>query len=267
MTNKQTNKQDVTILINGYDLYEEAWEPFLKLFFKQWNDCPYPFVLNSNSIDYKGAYSDRVESIHPTKKKCTWSERLYNCLKHIDTDFVLFVLEDYFLLNPVSADVFEHAHSLMQADSKIGMAALSYGRVNTESGVFEDEFFYSRIIDENNRIWCRINLYRRDYLMKLIRKFESIWEFEQFASYRAKKLPFYIIQQKDSIPEGFTFSCMGENGYGISRGKWLPKTIELFEKNDIKVDFDHLGVKDFDDYQGELEVQYSFFKNIFEHME
>lgn len=242
--NCASNNTDITILINSCDLYRDAWEPFIKLFYIQWNNCPYPIVLNSESIEYKGAYSDKVRTVLANGMNNTWSKRFRSCLKKIDTEFVLFILEDYFVQNPVAVDVFEHAHSLMQKNKKIGMAALSYGRKDVDSGEFNDEFFYSRIIDKKNKIWCRINLYRRDYLLNLLRDHENIWEFEQYALYRAKKLPWFIIQQKDSVPECFTFYVKYEEGYGISRRKWLPKNKELFEKYGIEVNFDNLGFLD-----------------------
>ena len=238
------NDTDITILINSCDFYIDVWDPFIKLFYIQWNSCPYPIVINSESIEYKGTYSDKVRTVLANGKNNTWSKRLRNCLEQIKTEFVLFVLEDYFVQNPVSVDVFEHAHSLMQNNKRIGMAALSYGRKDVDTGEFSDEFFYSRIIDEKNKIWCRINLYRRDYLLNLLRDHEDIWEFEQYALYRAKKLPYFIIQQKSSVPECFTFYVKYEDGYGISKRKWLPKNKELFEKYGIEVNFDNLGFLD-----------------------
>ena len=238
---------DLTILINSCDLYRDAWEPFIKLFYIQWNDCPYPIAINSETCIYKGEYSEKVQTIISDRKKLTWSKRFRSCLEKIDTEVVLFILEDYFVQNKVSVDVFEHAHKLMKQNKKIGMAALSYGASNVEDGKFEDKYFYSRIINEKNKIWCRINLYRRDYLLNLLRDHENIWEFEQYASYRAKKLPYFIIQQKDSVPECFTFYVKYEEGYGISGRKWLPKNKELFEKYVIEVNFENLGFLDFED--------------------
>ena len=242
--NNINSSPDITILINSCDIYKDAWEPFIRLFFIQWKDCPYPIIINSETTIYKGVYSEKVKTICSIEKNISWSKRFRRCLEKVDTEFVLFILEDYFIQNVVSTDVFEHAHLLMKQNKKIGMAALSYGASNVEDGNFEDDYFYSRIINEKNKIWCRINLYRRDYLLNLIRDHENMWEFEQYASYRAKKLPFFIIQQKDSVPECFTFYVKYEEGYGISGRKWLPKNKDLFEKYGIEVNFDNLGFLD-----------------------
>lgn len=238
------NSSEITILINSCDLYKDAWEPFIKLFYIQWNDCPYPIAINTESIEYNGEYSENVKTFFSPNKDITWSGRLRSCLEKIETEYVLFILDDYFVQNPVAVDVFEHAHELMRNNKSIGMAALSYGASNVEDGNFEDEFFYSRIINKKNKIWCRINLYRKDYLLKIIRDHETIWEFEQYAAFRAEKLPYSIIQQKSSVPECFTFYVKFEDGYGISLRKWLPRNKELFEKYGIEVNFDNLGFLD-----------------------
>ena len=231
---------DVTILVSSCDLYEDAWNPFIKLFNIQWPDCPYPMVINSETEDYKGD-EENVTAVFPGNKKLTWSERLKYCLDRIDSKFVLFIIEDYFVQKPVNIDVFYHALELMKANENIGMACLSHGREDTRNGEYEDDFFFSRLIDEKNLIWCRVNLYRKSYLISLLKKHETIWEFESYAWSRAVSLPYMILQQKNNHPECFSFSIKVSEGYGITEKKWLPKNKELFEKYNISVNFDRLG--------------------------
>lgn len=231
----------VTIVVNSCDLYEDAWEPNFKLFKIQWPGCPYDFILNSETKIYNG----EVENVRTIcyRKKSTWTERFRYVLEQIDSPYVLITLEDYFLLNKVNSDVFEKAVSIMENNLNVGMICLSQtSREDIKTDQYEDENFYSRVINEKCMIWCRICLYRRDYLLELLRDHETIWEFEQYASYRARKLDYIILQQNNSSPEVFTFKIKIEDGYGITRGKWLPKNIELFEKHGIKVDFDRLGI-------------------------
>lgn len=234
-------KNNVTILINSCDKYQDAWDPFIRLFKEYWPDCPYDMVINTETIECFSE-SDRVRTICSDTKELTWSQRFKYCLDQIDTEYVLFCLEDYFVQKPVNTEVFYKALNLMESNKKIGMAALSYGRNDVKTGEYEDDCFFSRIIDEKNMIWCRMNLYRKDYLMSLIRVHESIWEFESYASYRAKKLPYIILQQNNNYEECFTFHVKIEEGYGITEGKWLPKNLELFSAHNIDVDISKLGM-------------------------
>lgn len=241
---KGLNKmKKVTILVNSCDLYEDVWEPNFKLLKIQWPDCPYDFVLNSETKEYSGD-TKNVRTICYGKKG-TWTERLRYVLEQIDSPFVLFTLEDYFLLNKVNAEVFEQAVSVMDNNPKVGMICLSHtGRMDIKTDQYEDNNFYSRVIDEKCKIWCRICLYRREYLLKLLRDHETIWEFEQFALYRARKLDYIILQQNNNAPEVFTFKIKIEDGYGITLRKWLPKNVELFEEYGINVNYDRLGMFD-----------------------
>lgn len=231
----------VTVLINSCDLYKSAWEPFLELFLIQWPDCPYDFVINSETLDYTGNKKN-VKAVHPDDKNMTWTQRFRYALNHIESEYVLFFIEDYFVLKPVNTRVFEHAVKVMDENPNVGMISLaSTQKTGIKTDDYEDNDFYSRKIDEKNLIWCRTNLYRKDYLLKLLRDHETIWNFESYASYRAMKLPYIILQQNNNSPETFTFSVKVENGIGITRRKWLKGNVDLFKKYNINVDFDELG--------------------------
>lgn len=234
----------VTILINSCDLYKSAWEPFLKLFLIQWPDCPYNFVINSETLDYHGEIKN-VRAIHPDDKTLTWTQRFRYVLNHIESEYILFFIEDYFVLNPVNTKVFEHAVKVMEENPNVGMISLAAThKDNIKTDDYEDEDFYSRKIDEKNLIWCRTNLYRKDYLLKLLRDHETIWNFESYASYRAMDLPYIILQQNNNSPEVFTFSVKVEDGIGITLRKWLRGNVDLFKKYNIDVNFDELGFID-----------------------
>ena len=231
----------VTILINSCDLYKDAWEPGLKLFKIQWPDCPYDFVLNTETKKYDG----EIKNVRTVcySEKCTWTERFRYVLEQIESPYVLFTLDDYFLLNKVNSNVFERAVSVMDKNSNVGMICLAQTeKEKVKSNQYEDETFYSRVINPKCKIWCRTCLYRRDYLLKLLRDHETIWEFEQYASYRARKLNYIILQQNNNEPECFTFKIKIEDGYGITLRKWLPKNVELFKEHGIEVNFDGLGM-------------------------
>lgn len=232
----------VTILINSCDLYEDAWEPCLKLFKIQWPNCSYDFVINSETKIYNGEFSE-VKTICPNRKDLTWSQRFKYALEHIDSPYILFTLEDYFPLSKINAPLFEKAVGVLDNNPNVGMICLSHTeRENIKTDDYEDENFYSRVINPKCMIWCRINLYRRDYLLKLLKMHETIWEFEGFASYRAKKLNYIILQQNSKNDEVFTFKVKIEDGYGISLRKWLPRNVDLFNKYNIPVNYNNLGI-------------------------
>ena len=92
-------KDDVTILVNSCDLYEDTWYPFFKLLQMQWPDCPYKVMLNTETKEYNCPFMN-VETIKSGNEK-SWTARLKYALNKIDSEFVLFFLEDFFFLNPL----------------------------------------------------------------------------------------------------------------------------------------------------------------------
>lgn len=95
------------ILVNSCDAYEDVWEPFFTLFQIMWKDCEYPIYLNTESKSYKSEQL-KIQPVNlPSKyaKKISWSKRLRLAIEQIDAEYILMLLEDFFLMSPVRGDV------------------------------------------------------------------------------------------------------------------------------------------------------------------
>ena len=237
----------MTILVNSCDLYEDAWYTFFRLLKTQWQECEqYGIVLNTETKTYDCDFLD-VRSVCGGKG-VTWSKRLMNCLKQIDSEFVLFFLEDYFLLSKTDNDTFDRALSLIGNNQQIGYIGLKYNRSLTVKGPeYENELKDFPFIERDHlsggkRINCNTAIWRREWLMHLIRTHESPWEFEKYAERRSRRTKMQALQINNGLlPPVFEYEMLFQFGYGISMKKWLPKNRELFQKYDIKVDLDNLG--------------------------
>ena len=116
---KIMKKRDVTILVNSCDLYEDTWYPFFKLLQIQWPDCPYRIVLNTETKKYDCPFLN-VETIN-SGNGLSWTARLKYVLNQIDSEFVLFFLEDFFLLEPVRTEAFDKAWSIIKENQDVGL--------------------------------------------------------------------------------------------------------------------------------------------------
>lgn len=103
-------------------------------------------------------------------------------------------------------------------------------------------FFPRERVSEKFLIVGMAAIYRKDYLFKILRKHENVWEFEYYASIRSKRFKEKVLQYNNKNPEIFVYNDEEESGLGIKYGKWLPRNHELFEKYGISVNFDNLGV-------------------------
>ena len=236
------NKNDVTILVNSCDKYEDAWEPFFKLFSIQWPDCPYRIILNTESKTFDCDYLS-VETVHTGDCK-TWTERVKKVLKEIDTEFVLFTLEDFFLLSPVSNNAWEDALSKMKKHSYVGFMWFppngSHQPTNCKRII--DMFLYETKKDCCVRINATLGLWRKEYLQQMLFRDGDAWYFEWSATKLSKYSNFMATFWDQKNFHIFDYEISPEAGYGIVRGKWLSRNQELFKKYNITVNFENLGI-------------------------
>lgn len=238
---------DVTILVNSCDLYKDAWDPFFSLLKIHWPECEkYHIVLNTETIKYSCDYLC-IETICGGVN-VSWSKRLKNVLSKIQTEYVIYFLEDFFLMSPVSEESIEKALQLMKKDPLVGYIGL---KKNSNYSFIEEEkkkekiaqpFLNKDDLIKSHRVNSMTALWRKSWLESLIRTHETPWEFEIYASKRSfrtnKKV---MIINNTVLPPVFDYCVDLHYGYGISMKKWLPKNRTLFEKYGIEANFDGLG--------------------------
>ncbi len=235
---------NVAILVNSCDKYEDAWEPFFRLLKIQWPRCEnYKIFLGTEEKSYNCDFL-QVETIN-IRGKVSWSERLRKTLEKIDTEYVLFFLEDFFLLEKVRNDIFLKSLELMENDEKIGLITFNkrrYGAEFPETTDYEKCFrpLGARV---KNRTNVLVGLWRREYFLSLIYGDESPWEYEKNSNIRSRFAGYKIYTQDyDFSPAAFRYCMNPEDGYGITQGKWLPENKKLFEDYGIfNVNYDNLG--------------------------
>ena len=242
---KEKNK-DITIVVNSFDLYEDAWYPFFKLLTIQWPQCNnYDIVLISETKEFNCDFLD--VRTYCGGKGTTWSKLLKDCLKQIDTEFVLFFLEDQFLRRPVDNDSFQVALDYMKEHTDVGVIIARHSEKQKE--YIEDRFFSRDLITNQYRISAMSAIYRKDFLKKLLRSHENPWEFEVYASIRSKRYKEKVLQYNNRFPEIFVYDDHIKHGYGITMRKWMPKNKPFFEDHGIEVDFERIGIMDWETWE------------------
>lgn len=237
---------NVTILVNSCDKYEDAWEPFFRLLKIQWPECEkYRIVLNTETKVYNCDFLN-VETFN--SGSVSWSYRLKEVLDKIDTEYVLFFLEDFFLLEKVQTDIFERAVKLLDVDKSVGLITFNKRRYGS---TFPDKPDYENCFHEvskkvHNRTNVLVSLWRKEYFKKLIYDEENPWEYEKNSNIRSKFAGYKVYTQDyDFSFPAFRYCMNPADGYGITNGKWLCKNKELFESYGILgINYDNLGVFD-----------------------
>lgn len=237
--------ESYSILINTCDKFEDCWDPFFKLWSIYWPDCKVKVYLNTEYKDY--SYTGL--NIIPVKccegkqfkgKYASWSQCLLWALGSIDSDIILYMQEDYFLNGVVNNEMVEYYVQYIQNHSDVACIQLS--TANIPNGEVFDLQFHLNYIDSNffYYVSCQAALWRKDVLISLIRESESAWQFEYYASKRARYCGCrflalnheWLHSGNDIIPYIRT---------GIIRGKWYKPVVKLFTDNSIKIDYQIRG--------------------------
>ncbi len=179
-------------------------------------------------------------------KNIPWAKRLKNVLQHIESEYIIYFLEDFFLMSPVNTNSLSQAFDLIKNDPLIGYIGLKYNRsysFKDPSIKNSDEPFLNKDnLNTVNRVNSMTALWRREWLLSLIKEHETPWEFEIYASIRSRRTPFKVLIINNHVLPGiFDYEIDIQYGYGITRSSWLPKNKELFDRYDISVDYERLG--------------------------
>jgi hypothetical protein len=235
------SKNNLTIFINTSDTFEDCWDPFFKLFKMYWPHCNYSIILNTEIKDY--SYEDlKIKCAKVAKgesKRLTWSECLMRALDKIDSKYILYLQEDYFLESPVKSDTLISLINEMEAKA-ICSIVLS-------GGVGPWNSMDSSLICEVDksakwRLSLQAGLWKKTTLRALLRKHENPWQLESYGTRRTRnvKEKFCCVNRDNYIGEGK--EVFPYKPTGIVAGRWVREIVEpLFQKNNIKVNFSIRG--------------------------
>lgn len=238
--------ENCSLLVCSCDKYSTAWYPYFELIKKYWPEHPQKIYLNTETKQYRCEGLD-IQTIN-SDKHCTWSERLYHCLTQIDTKYVVFSLEDFFLLGYVDQKTIDQCMQWMEEDGNIAVCRLYHSNLSKLKKVWKNSRF--RIAESNiqYRLDTQVALWNRETLLSFLDKSENPWQFEEKGSKRvanSKKTFLWLYHEKDFDIDGmvFPYGVKPIYGYGIAWGRWLWKNKEWFKKNGITgVNMRQLGV-------------------------
>lgn len=235
-------ERDVTILVQSCDKNEDLWPVFFGVFYRQWPDCPYEVILNTETKKY--VQSDRpIKTVNVGEDdsatvEIPWSDRYLRVLEQIRTKYVLVFLDDFFPRERIYTASFE---ALVNKIDSINEFACVYFNFQNKPVFYNKELDLFFIHPDT---WSRVNsvcgLWKREELIQTLIPGESPWEYEPNATqrYKKRKTMFYAANY-DTSPIKLLFSEQ------LVRGKWSMDCVNLLQSMEIKVDFDQRGIVEF----------------------
>lgn len=203
------------------DAYRDLWPPFFSVFWRYWADCPFAVYLGTNRTKYDDS---RVITLAAGDHE--WSKRARLCLEQIPDDYVLLLLEDYFLTAPVSnAAISEHLNVLHTLG---GIVLRLYPLPGPDLEIREHTAIGRIHRRAPYRVSTQAAIWNRAELLKMLRDDESIWEFERKGTRRSEEKT-----------DGFyaTYKSALDYRQVVERGQWFRSAAKYYERQEIGCDF------------------------------
>lgn len=234
-----------SLVVSSCDKYETAWYPYFELIKRYWPDRPDKIYLITETKTYSHEGLNIV-CINPGKKS-TWSERLYQCLSQINTKYIIFSLEDFFLLGEVKNHRLERCFEWMEKDANIAVCRLAVSDDQRLERTTQYEDFFIASGEIPYRLDTQFALWNREILISFLDLRENPWEFEGIGTQRIKesgKIFLWSYAENDYCLEDMIIPYRNslEYGYNIHWGKWLWSNKKWFKQNGIDaVNYKKLG--------------------------
>jgi len=218
MPTHKTGASDLSccILVVSCDKYRDLWTPFFALFERYWPDCGMPVYLGTNCARFDHA---AVTTLNAGDDEA-WSRRLRYYLENLSTDYVLVLLEDFFLDQAVSnGDVAEQIKLLR---TRNGICIRLFPNPPAD---------YADVLHARAafRVSLQAAIWNRRRLLELLVDEESPWDFELRGSQRSQRWPsgFYCVSK-----------AVIHYRHVVERGEWFRSAARFYAARDIGCNFE-----------------------------
>ena len=241
MKGRRAYMKKIGMCISSCDAYSDIWPIFFHFMKKYWSGISYPIYLNTETKNY---FDDifNVIALHELTPHSTWSSRLIQALNRIEEEYVLLILDDFFILSEVQEEEIDKCVVALEQNKNI--ACFHFCNMNPTEGTripVEFEKFKKR----DPKWWYWVNflpaLWRKSALIKLLSPYENAWQAEFFGTIRAKLSKYNFYTLSDNEKPIINYNILLQEGYGLCQGKWTVSTKELFEKEGLEVDMEKRG--------------------------
>jgi hypothetical protein len=213
------------VLVVSCDSYRDVWGPFFTLFFRYWDDCPYPVFLGSNCETYP---DKRVVPLAIGEDR-DWSSNLRRMLALIPADGILLLQEDFLLDRPVQTGRIDRYIGYARAKQAACLRLMPIPGPDFPCADHPDLGEIHKGADY--RVSLQAAWWRKDPLAAVALPGESPWQFECLGSRRSDALdaPFLSLREGVDFPLDYFTTA-------VVRGYWEPAALELCRREKVPVD-------------------------------
>ena len=216
---------EIAVLVASCDRYKDLWKPFFTLFFRYWSDCPHPVYLLSNHLSYPDS---RVEMIAVGDDR-DWSSNLRAALQQIPHRYVLLLLEDFFLDQPVDTAKIQALATYME--QRCAACLRLFTCPGPDIPCVDNPAVGEILRGSAYRLSMMAAIWDKKVLLQLLRDGETPWQLEIEGTQRTNILDVPFLSVKESAIHYFCPS-----GSAVCRGKWKPEAVQFCAQQGIQID-------------------------------
>lgn len=215
----------VSIVVSSCDAFFDVWRPFAFFFRKFWADCPFPVYLIANELEVR---SDFIRPLRVGRDK-GWASNMRIVLDRIETPYLFYLQEDYFLNNRVdNAQLARDFSSAFERDSA-SLCFFDLSGLSETASVRVGDHLVEVPPESQGRTRLQATLWKRDVLRATLRAGETAWEMEALGSERTRQLLMLTYARTEEAPIQYLASA-------IVRGLWTAEAIAMCEEARLKIE-------------------------------
>lgn len=214
----------LSILVPTPDSYFDVYEVFRKCFKANWNDCPYPLYVVTDTKEYVG-----VNLLQTMKTDSTWHDRVLYALDYIQSEYILLLCDDIFVLRKINNDEIDYIVSDMR---KYGI--LYCGMNNNITGPILHPGSMLVKVRKNQAYGKNLQagIFKKSYLISLL-------EGNQKTAYDIEMEWLREAEVEDNSFDEQVVSCKKNILHcieGVGSGKWDPFAVKKLRKVGVEID-------------------------------
>ncbi len=227
--------KDLSIVISSCNRYQYLWDIQLQLFNKYWSNCPYSiYVISENSTLPNILTNLKLHNFNvgnETVGPSDWSYMLECALKAIDSEYILYIQEDYVFTDFIQQNRFQSVLNYVMSND-INYLRFYTGPPGNGPICNIDATTSIREILPNSqwRSSLMLALWKKDALLSLVEGLSiTPWQFEHMNTNHLDKFYCLNLSTNDSS-DVLPFLGM----YGSTNGfTFYPIIIDLLEKEGV----------------------------------
>ena len=233
-----------TLLVNSCDKFSDTWPGCFRLL-KEYGvegfdtDGIMLVTERTASYDAEGLPIRCSRANREISEYRTSSECLIDALDQLRTPLVLYIQDDYFIEQPMNADLVNAMARKMIDDPTIAHIGLTHQGSKGPFRPTDDDRLWSIGQKAGYRVSTQAGLWRVPVLRSYLRPEENNWMFEIYGTRRAWRRKETFLTVNRDRPEPITYTLTG-----IIKGRWHRGMPALFEKHGIPMDFSKRGMYD-----------------------